>query len=49
MNVWHYCAEIFDYLSLSAIIADKILCVHGGLLPSMNILDQVSGLFKEDP
>ena len=39
--MWHYCTEIFDYLSLSAIITDKIFCVHGGLSPSINTLDQV--------
>jgi len=42
VNVWKYCTEIFDYLSLSAIIDDRIFCVHGGLSPSMNSLDQVS-------
>ncbi len=36
-----YCTEIFDYLSLSAIIEDRIFCVHGGLSPSINTLDQV--------
>lgn len=41
VNVWRYCTEIFDYLSLSAIIDDKILCVHGGLSPSINSLDQI--------
>jgi serine/threonine-protein phosphatase 4 catalytic subunit len=41
VNVWRYCTEIFDYLSLSAIIEDKIFCVHGGLSPSINTLDQV--------
>ena len=41
VNVWRYCTEIFDYLSLSAIIADKIFYVHGGLSPSINTLDQV--------
>jgi serine/threonine-protein phosphatase 4 catalytic subunit len=41
VNVWKYCTEIFDYLSLSAIIDDRIFCVHGGLSPSMNSLDQV--------
>ncbi|KAF1331941.1 Serine/threonine-protein phosphatase pp-x isozyme, partial [Globisporangium splendens] len=41
VNVWRYCTEIFDYLSLSAIIEDKIFCVHGGLSPSINTLDQI--------
>jgi len=41
VNVWRYCTEIFDYLSLSALIEDKILCVHGGLSPSINTLDQI--------
>ena len=36
-----YCTEIFDYLSLSSIIEDKIFCVHGGLSPSINTLDQI--------
>ena len=37
--------EIFDYLSLSAVIDDKIFCVHGGLSPSINTLDQVFFFF----
>jgi serine/threonine-protein phosphatase 4 catalytic subunit len=41
VNVWRYCTEIFDYLSLSAVIEEKLLCVHGGLSPSINTLDQI--------
>eukprot|EP00696_Hemimastix_kukwesjijk_P015043 gnl/Hemi2/3175_TR1120_c0_g1_i1.p1 gnl/Hemi2/3175_TR1120_c0_g1~~gnl/Hemi2/3175_TR1120_c0_g1_i1.p1 ORF type:complete len:309 (-),score=75.84 gnl/Hemi2/3175_TR1120_c0_g1_i1:143-1069(-) len=41
VNVWRYCTEIFDFLSLSAIVEDRILCVHGGLSPSINTLDQI--------
>ena len=41
VNVWRYCTDIFDYLSLSAIINDRIFCVHGGLSPSINTLDQI--------
>jgi len=41
VNVWRECTEVFDYLSLSAVIDDKILCVHGGFSPSINTLDQI--------
>eukprot|EP00995_Heteronema_vittatum_P008666 NODE_389_length_1413_cov_102.555718_g287_i0.p2 GENE.NODE_389_length_1413_cov_102.555718_g287_i0~~NODE_389_length_1413_cov_102.555718_g287_i0.p2 ORF type:complete len:308 (-),score=81.65 NODE_389_length_1413_cov_102.555718_g287_i0:426-1349(-) len=41
VNVWRYCTEIFDYLSLSALIEDRVFCVHGGLSPSITTLDQI--------
>ncbi|KAH7829666.1 putative Serine/threonine-protein phosphatase PP2A-2 catalytic subunit [Monocercomonoides exilis] len=41
VNVWRYCTEIFDYLSLSALVDDRIFCVHGGLSPSLTTLDQI--------
>jgi len=47
VNVWRYCTEIFDYLSLSALIEDRILCVHGGLSPSINTLDQIRVLDRK--
>lgn len=46
VNVWRYCTEIFDYLALAAMIDDRIFCVHGGLSPSINTLDQVHILNK---
>lgn len=44
VNVWRYCCEVFDHLALSAIIDNKIFCVHGGLSPSINTIDQVMSL-----
>ncbi|CAI5519619.1 unnamed protein product [Closterium sp. Naga37s-1] len=41
VNVWRYCTDIFDYLSLSALVDNQIFCVHGGLSPSITSLDQI--------
>lgn len=47
VNVWRYCTDIFDFLSISAIIDDKIFCVHGGLSPVINTLDQIRTLDRK--
>jgi serine/threonine-protein phosphatase 4 catalytic subunit len=41
VNVWRYCTDIFDYLSLSAIINNSVFAVHGGLSPNINTLDNI--------
>ena len=43
-NVWRYCCDVFDYLSLGAVVDGRVFCVHGGLSPSVARLDQVSGV-----
>lgn len=40
--MWRYCCEVFDYLSLGAVVDGKVFCVHGGLSPNVQSLDQVS-------
>lgn len=40
-NVWKYCTEIFDMLTLAAVIDNKIFCVHGGLTPTIMTLSDV--------
>lgn len=45
-NVWKACCNVFDYLSLAAIIDGETLCVHGGLSPDIRTLDQIRVLSR---
>jgi len=40
-NAWKYCTEVFDLLSVAALIDGQVLCVHGGLSPDVPTIDQV--------
>lgn len=50
-NVWHHFTSMFDFLTLTAVIDDKIFCVHGGLSPSIHSIDQIKIIdrFREIP
>jgi len=43
-NVWRWCCEVFDYLALGAIVDGRVFCVHGGLSPNLQAIDQVCSL-----
>lgn len=43
-NVWKYFTEAFDYLPLTALIDDAVFCLHGGLSPTTDKLDQIRAL-----
>jgi hypothetical protein len=43
-HVWTYFTDMFDFLTLSAVIDDQIFCVHGGLSPSVHSIDQIKVL-----
>ncbi|CAG9466134.1 unnamed protein product [Pedinophyceae sp. YPF-701] len=40
-NVWRYCVEVFDYLTVAATIDGQVFCVHGGLSPDIRTVDQI--------
>jgi serine/threonine-protein phosphatase 4 catalytic subunit len=46
-NVWRYCTEVFDYLSLAALVDGRVLGVHGGLSPTISTLDQIRVLDRK--
>ncbi|KAH3900736.1 putative serine/threonine-protein kinase PPG1 SCDLUD_003741 [Saccharomycodes ludwigii] len=40
-QVWKIFTDLFDYLILSCIIDNEIFCVHGGLSPNVQTIDQI--------
>ncbi|WVQ94216.1 serine/threonine-protein phosphatase PP-X isozyme 1 [Kwoniella sp. CBS 9459] len=40
-NVWRYCCDVFDYLSLGCVVDGRVFCVHGGLSPQVGRLDGI--------
>ena len=40
-EIWKYFMDLFDFLPLSCVVENKIFCLHGGLSPSIETLDDV--------
>lgn len=43
-NAWKYCCQVFDLLTVAALIDEQVLCVHGGLSPDIVTLDQIRSI-----
>jgi len=50
-KVWTMLTDLFDYFPLAALIEGQIFCLHGGLSPSIDTLEQVREVerFREIP
>ncbi|KAG1789626.1 Metallo-dependent phosphatase-like protein [Suillus fuscotomentosus] len=46
-NVWRWCCEVFDYLALGAIVDGRVFCVHGGLSPNLQAIDQIRAIDRK--
>ena len=44
VNVWKYCTDLF---SLAAVIDGKIFCVHGGLSPNAEHIDDIRAVDRK--
>ena len=42
VSVWKKFTECFNYLPISALIEDKILCMHGGISPDINSIYDIN-------
>lgn len=43
-QVWKLFTDLFDYLPITALVDNKVFCLHGGLLPMIETIDQVREL-----
>eukprot|EP00924_Labyrinthula_sp_SR-Ha-C_P002611 maker-scaffold_13-snap-gene-1.52-mRNA-1 protein AED:0.06 eAED:0.06 QI:137/1/1/1/1/1/5/433/320 len=40
-NVWRAFTDLFDHLPVTALVANSIFCIHGGLSPSLDSLNSI--------
>ena len=43
-QLWFRFLKVFDYLPIGAVVADEFFCIHGGLSPELNSLDDVRAI-----
>jgi serine/threonine-protein phosphatase PPG1 len=44
ITVWLYINEMFNYLPLAAVIDNKLFCIHGGLSPLLQSVEDIKNL-----
>ena len=46
LSLWREFCSMFNYLPVSAIIDERILCMHGGLSPEIKELSQINSIAR---
>lgn len=46
IKTWKLFVDTFNTLPIAAIVAGKIFCVHGGLLPVLNLMDEIRNIAR---
>jgi len=41
IKIWKTFGDVFNYMPVSAVVDDRILCMHGGLSPELKALQQI--------
>lgn len=47
LNVWKECTQVFDYMTISALIDNRIFCVHGGLSPKIKMINDIQQIDRK--
>merc|ERR1712227_268356 len=46
VNMWKQFCDVFNCMPVCAVIDEKIICMHGGLSPEINNMEQVRRLTR---
>ena len=44
--IYRLFVDLFNHLPVAAVVSERILCMHGGLSPSLNALTQINEEIK---
>ena len=46
IKLWRVFSDVFNCLPVSALVDEKIFCMHGGLSPELKNLDQIKNIIR---
>lgn len=46
IEAYNVIMDALDYLPISAVVSNKFLCMHGGLSPSITVIDDINKIHR---